>query len=76
MTEILMDRGISSVAISYTNNDYGKGLADAFQAAYEAAGGKVTLSAPHEDGKADYSAEVASLAAAGGLQHSMLKLQG
>jgi branched-chain amino acid transport system substrate-binding protein len=66
MTEILMDRGISSVAISYTNNDYGKGLADAFQAAYEAAGGNVTLSAPHEDGKADYSAEVAALAAAGG----------
>ncbi len=26
----------------------------------------MTISAPHEDGKADYSAEVASLAAAGG----------
>jgi branched-chain amino acid transport system substrate-binding protein len=66
MTEILMDRGINSVAVSYTNNDYGKGLADAFQSAYEAAGGTVTLNAPHEDGKADYSAEVAALAAAGG----------
>ncbi len=66
MTEILMDKGIKTVALTYTNNDYGKGLADAFQAAYEAAGGTVTISAPHEDGKADYSAEVASLASAGG----------
>jgi branched-chain amino acid transport system substrate-binding protein len=66
MADILNDRGITSVAVSYTNNDYGKGLADSFQAAFTAAGGTVTLSAPHEDGKADYSAEVGALAAAGG----------
>lgn len=66
MTEIMQERGIKSVAVTYTNNDYGKGLADSFQAAFEAAGGKVTINAPHEDGKADYSAEVAALAAAGG----------
>ncbi|MCX7646676.1 MAG: ABC transporter substrate-binding protein [Rhodobacteraceae bacterium] len=66
MTDILKDRGITSVAVTYTNNDYGKGLADSFQAAFEAAGGKVTISAAHEDGKADYSSEVAALAAAGG----------
>ena len=33
---------------------------------FTAKGGSVTVSAPHEDGKADYSAEVAALAAAGG----------
>ncbi len=66
MTEVLMEEGIKSVAVTYTNNDYGKGLADAFQAAYEAAGGTVTISAAHEDGKADYSAEVGALASAGG----------
>ena len=66
MTEILMDRGIDTVALTYTNNDYGKGLADAFQAAFEAAGGTVTFSTAHEDGKADYSAEVGALASAGG----------
>uniref|UniRef100_UPI004048CC82 ABC transporter substrate-binding protein n=1 Tax=Yoonia sp. TaxID=2212373 RepID=UPI004048CC82 len=66
MTEILSDRGVKSVALTYTNNDYGKGLADAFQAAFEAAGGTVTISAAHEDGKADYSAEVGALASAGG----------
>ncbi|WP_151717616.1 ABC transporter substrate-binding protein [Gemmobacter serpentinus] len=66
MADILSDRGVKSVAVTYTNNDYGKGMADAFAAAFAAKGGAVTLSAPHEDGKADYSAEVAALASAGG----------
>jgi len=66
MTEVLMSRDINEVALTYTNNDYGKGLADAFQAAFESAGGTVTVSAAHEDGKADYSAEVGTLSAAGG----------
>lgn len=66
MTDILTDRGFDNVALTYTNNDYGKGLADAFQAAFEERGGTVTISAAHEDGKADYSAEVGALAAAGG----------
>ena len=66
MTDILNSRGYTSVAVTYTNNDYGKGLADSFQTNFEASGGEVTISAPHEDGKADYSAEVGALAAAGG----------
>ncbi|MDA7430787.1 ABC transporter substrate-binding protein [Primorskyibacter aestuariivivens] len=66
MAEIIRERGFSEVAVTYTNNDYGAGLAGSFQAAFEAAGGTITLSASHEDGKADYSAEVGSLASAGG----------
>ncbi|QMU57599.1 MAG: ABC transporter substrate-binding protein [Boseongicola sp.] len=66
MTEILMELGIDEVAVTYTNNDYGKGLADSFQSAFEAAGGSVTINAAHEDGKADYTAEVGALSAAGG----------
>ena len=66
MTDVLIDQGIKEVALTYTNNDYGKGLADSFAAAFEAAGGTVTINAAHEDGKGDYSAEVAALAAAGG----------
>ncbi|WP_299280784.1 ABC transporter substrate-binding protein [uncultured Tateyamaria sp.] len=66
ITNILQDRGVNEVALTYTNNDYGKGLADAFQAEFEKAGGTVTISAAHEDGKADYSAEVGALASAGG----------
>ncbi len=66
MTNIIMERGIDEVAVTYTNNDYGKGLADSFQQAFEEAGGTVTMNAPHEDLKADYSAEVGALASAGG----------
>ncbi len=66
MSDVLIDKGIKSVAVTYTNNDYGKGLADAFESAFKNAGGTITISAAHEDGKADYSAEVGALAAAGG----------
>ncbi|MGD9866197.1 MAG: ABC transporter substrate-binding protein [Pseudodonghicola sp.] len=66
MSDILMEEGVKSVAVTYTNNDYGKGLADSFESAFKAAGGTVTISAAHEDGKADYSAEVGALASAGG----------
>jgi branched-chain amino acid transport system substrate-binding protein len=64
--DILERRGIKTAALTYTNNDYGKGLADSIQAAFEAKGGTITAVAAHEDGKADYSAEVGTLAAAGG----------
>jgi len=62
---ILQSRGIDEVAVTYTNNDYGKGLADSFAAAFKAVGGKISISAAHEDGKADYSAEVGALSASG-----------
>ena len=66
MTDVIRARGINSVAITFTNNDYGKGLANSFANAFRAAGGRVTIMAAHEDNKADYSAEVGALAAAGG----------
>jgi len=66
LADITKDRGIKSVAVTYTNNDYGKGLADVYEAAVKAHGISVTAVAAHEDGKADYSAEVGVLASAGG----------
>ncbi|MEL6817162.1 MAG: ABC transporter substrate-binding protein [Pseudomonadota bacterium] len=66
LADVILEKGPRSVAVTYTNNDYGKGFADAFTAAYESKGGTVTISAAHEDGKGDYSAEVGALAAAGG----------
>ena len=66
LADITKDRKVKSVAITYTNNDYGKGLADVYAAAVKAHGIKVTAVESHEDGKADYSAEVATLASAGG----------
>ena len=66
MAEILQERGVKSIALTDTNNDYGKGLADAIETSFKALGGEVTIVAAHEDGKADYSAEVGALASAGG----------
>jgi branched-chain amino acid transport system substrate-binding protein len=65
LAQVLMDRGVDEVAVTYTNNDYGKGFADAFDASFAAIGGKVLMTAAHEDGKADYSAEVGALSASG-----------
>ena len=66
VADILQEMDIQEAAMTYTNNDYGKGLADSIAANFEMRGGTITISTPHEDGKGDYSAEVAALAAAGG----------
>ncbi len=66
LADIVMSRDISEVAVTYTNNDYGAGFANAFIESFEAAGGTVTTSIPHEDGRGDYSAEAGTLASAGG----------
>src|SRR6056300_421423 len=66
VADVLMDKGYTSAAMTYTNNDYGKGLAASIQKNFISKGGKITVTASHEDGKADYSAEVAALAQAGG----------
>ena len=65
LADILKRRGVTNVAITYTNNDYGKGLADSFGAAFKAIGGTIGMTAAHEDGKADYTAEVGALSATG-----------
>ena len=66
VADILQEMDIQEAAMTYTNNDYGKGLADSIAANVEMRGGTITISVPHEDGKGDYSAEVAALAAVGG----------
>ena len=66
IAQLLGEKGVKSIALTYTNNDYGKGLADSVQANFEKMGGKVNIAAAHEDGKGDYSAEVGALAQAGG----------
>jgi branched-chain amino acid transport system substrate-binding protein len=66
IAQMLKEKGIKSAALTYTNNDYGKGLADSIKTNVEATGGKITIYASHEDGKGDYTAEVGALASAGG----------
>jgi len=65
IASVAIARGQTDVAVSYVNNDYGKGLADVFVTAYEALGGTITVMAGHEDDKADYSADIAALSAGG-----------
>ncbi|MDO8274339.1 MAG: ABC transporter substrate-binding protein [Serpentinimonas sp.] len=66
IAELMRERGISRAALTFTNNDYGRGLAGSIRSNFERLGGRITISAAHEDGKGDYTAEVAALAAAGG----------
>jgi branched-chain amino acid transport system substrate-binding protein len=63
--QLLISKGIKTVAVTYVNGDYGKGLADAFSDAFKAAGGTVAASVAHEDGKADYRPEIGQLEASG-----------
>ena len=72
LAQVVMDRGISELAVTYTNNDYGKGLSDSFVNAFKSMGGSVTAEVPHEDGKGDYSAEVATLSASGATEVAVL----
>lgn len=65
MAELLLSKGIDDVALTYVNNDYGKGLADVFAETFTAGGGNISVNAAHEDGKADYRAELGQLAGGG-----------
>jgi branched-chain amino acid transport system substrate-binding protein len=65
LAKLLMSKGIDNVAVTYVNNDYGKGLADTFSEAFAADGGTVAAKEAHEEGKADYRAELGSLASSG-----------
>ena len=61
MADLLLARDIKDVAVTYVNNDYGKGLADVFAATFTAGGGTISANIAHEDGKADYRAELGNL---------------
>ena len=65
LAQAVLDRDINEVAVTYVNNDYGKGFAESFETAFTAGGGTVTLSEAHEDGKADYRPEIGNLASSG-----------
>lgn len=65
LAKLLLDRGMDFVAVTYVNNDYGRGLSNAFSAAFEAGGGTVAENLAHEDNRADYRSELGSLSASG-----------
>ncbi|AXY41800.1 ABC transporter substrate-binding protein [Halomonas sp. JS92-SW72] len=65
LAKLVLDKGIDYVAVTYVNNDYGRGLSDAFTEAFVAGGGEVAENLAHEDGRADYRSELGSLSATG-----------
>lgn len=65
LAKLLLDKGIDFVAVTYVNNDYGRGLSEAFSTAFEEGGGEVAENLAHEDNRADYRSELGSLSASG-----------
>ncbi|RYE87517.1 MAG: amino acid ABC transporter substrate-binding protein [Hyphomicrobiales bacterium] len=65
LADLLFGKDVKDVALTYVNNDYGKGLADVFAARFAELGGTVSANLAHEDGKADYRAELGQLAGTG-----------
>ena len=55
LAQVAKEKGVKSVSIIYVNNDYGKGLAEAFAKAYE---GKVTQSIAYEPKQASFRGEL------------------
>ncbi|MCK0768101.1 ABC transporter substrate-binding protein [Chromohalobacter canadensis] len=58
LSEVTQEKGYDNVSIIYINNDYGKGLAEAFTQAFEKAGGTVSETVAYEQGQAAYRGEL------------------
>ncbi|MFQ3790204.1 ABC transporter substrate-binding protein [Halomonas sp. A29] len=65
LAKLMLEKGFDEVAVTYVNNDYGRGLAEAFTAGFEAGGGTIAENLAHEDGRADYRSELGSLSSSG-----------
>ncbi|MFC3853302.1 ABC transporter substrate-binding protein [Salinispirillum marinum] len=65
LARLLLSKGIREVAVTFLNNDYGRGLADAFVAEYQMSGGQVLANVAHEEGRADYRSELGNIASSG-----------
>ncbi len=61
LADVIKKRGIKKIAITYIQNDYGRGLAEALKKNYEKIGGVVAGYAAHEGKKASYRSELATL---------------
>jgi branched-chain amino acid transport system substrate-binding protein len=58
----LVKRGIKKIAMTYMNNDYGRGVASSFREPYKKAGGVLTADLEHNEKAASFRAELATLA--------------
>jgi len=56
--KIANNLGAKDAAVMYINNDYGNGVKNVFVKAFEAAGGKILIAQPFEEGSKDFRTEV------------------
>jgi branched-chain amino acid transport system substrate-binding protein len=59
---LFQKRGIKVLALTYMNNDYGKGLASSFRDEYKKLGGKITADLEHNEKATSFRSELATLA--------------
>lgn len=59
--QYLIKRGIKKIAMTYMNNDYGKGVANSFREPFKKAGGTITADLEHNEKAASFRAELATL---------------
>ncbi len=59
---LIQKRGIKVLALTYMNNDYGKGLASSFRDEFKKLGGKITADLEHNEKAASFRSELATLA--------------
>ena len=62
LAKLLMDKGLKRVALTYANDDYAVGIAGTFRAAYKKLGGVLTADLQHDEKKATFRTELATLA--------------
>lgn len=65
LARLIKASGVDNIVVTYVNNDYGKGLADSLANAFPKEGGSIAANVAHEDGKADYRAELGQLSGTG-----------
>jgi branched-chain amino acid transport system substrate-binding protein len=59
---LFQKRNIKVLALTYMNNDYGKGLASSFRDEFKKLGGKITADLEHNEKAASFRSELATLA--------------
>ncbi len=59
---LFQKRGIKVLALTYMNNDYGKGLAGSFRDEFKKLGGKITADLEHNEKATSFRSELATLA--------------
>lgn len=62
LADIIADDGYDSVAVTWINNDYGKGINEAFRKAWE---GEIAYNQSHDQGQSSYSSVVSGMADSG-----------